>query len=301
MNPLSVTYETYRHPFRQPLVTSHGIWAVREGAIVTLRSSDGRTAQGEIAPLEWFGSETLAEAIAFCAGLNGQITREAIFAISDRLPCCQFAFETALMEFESFTNHDSLNNPPIAALLPAGKAAIDRWKNLYAEGSRTFKWKIGIASIDDEITLFDDLYRHLPAACKLRLDANAGLDLAQAKRWLDHLKDYSIDYLEQPLNIQSFKQMKTLSETYSTAIALDESISNLASLEHCYDQGWRGIYVIKPAIVGSPRRLRIFLQDRSIDAVFSSVFETAVGYRAGLRLGQELGGDRALGYGTQNW
>jgi o-succinylbenzoate synthase len=94
--------------------------------------------------------------------------------------------------------------------------------------------------------------------------------------------------------------MRTLGETYGTPIALDESIANLQSLQDCHDRGWEGIYVIKPAIVGSPRRLQDFLQCHALDVVFSSVFETEVGYAAGLRLAQNIGGWRALGYGTKD-
>jgi o-succinylbenzoate synthase len=302
MDKLSVTYETYHRPFRQPLQTSYGIWAARSGVIVALQSSDGRTGKGEIAPLEWFGSESLAAAIAFCAGLNGQITREAIFGISDCLPCCQFAFEMALMGLEIAPPlSKGAGGDQIAALLPTGKAAIDTWQSLYKSGSRTFKWKIGVQAIVDELALFQDLHQQLPTDCQLRLDANAGLDWSQAKQWLDCLEDYSIEYLEQPLDIQSFMQMQTLCKTYSTSIALDESISNLASLANCYHQGWRGIYVIKPAIVGSPKRLQEFIQRHPIDTVFSSVFETAIGYTAGLELGIALGSTRAFGYGTKDW
>ncbi len=96
MNRYRVEVKSYARPFRQPLHTSHGIWAVREGAIVTLTDSDGNVGRGEIATLEWFGTESLAAAIAFCAGLNGWITTAQIFGIPDRFPCCQFGFESAI-------------------------------------------------------------------------------------------------------------------------------------------------------------------------------------------------------------
>jgi o-succinylbenzoate synthase len=60
--------------------------------------------------------------------------------------------------------------------------------------------------------------------------------------------------------------------------------------------------VIKPAIVGSPSQLRQFCQENAIDAVFSSVFETAIGRQAGLQLAAELSyKNRAVGYGTTHW
>ncbi len=319
----------YARPFRQPLQTSHGIWAVREGAIVTLTDADGAIGQGEIATLEWFGTESLGEAIGFCAGLRGEITTEKIFGIPDRFPCCQFGFESALVDppFDKLTaspksplkrgtlNHghvppflrgargdrDAKRRPPIAALLPTGKTTIASWQSHYNRGHRTFKWKIGVAPIADEIQWFRELHQQLPPDAQLRLDANAGLSLDTAKRWLDEFEIRPIEYLEQPLGIAEFDAMQVLAEQYSTPLALDESIANLASLRDCHDRGWAGIYVIKPAIVGSPRKLEKFIQNHPIDRVFSSVFETEIGYMAGLQLADRLGCDRALGYGTNHW
>jgi o-succinylbenzoate synthase len=312
MSRYRVEVTPYARPFRQPLQTSHGVWSVREGAIVTLTDADGNVGQGEIATLEWFGTESLGAAIEFCAGLDGWITTEQIFGIPDRFPCCQFGFESAHVPplprgARGVT--DWKRSPPIAALLPTGQPAIDSWQSHYDRGHHTFKWKIGVSPIADEIQWFHELHRQLPPDAQLRLDANAGLSLDLAKRWLEEFAICPIEYLEQPLPVDQFAAMQTLGETYATPIALDESIANLQSLKDCHDRGWTGIYVIKPAIVGSPRRLQQFMQEHPIDVVFSSVFETEIGYAAGLRLAEQLGcdglrptgGHRALGYGTNHW
>ncbi len=317
----------YARPFRQPLPTSHGIWAVREGAIVTLTDEFGHVGQGEIAPLEWFGTESLGAAIDFCAGLEGWITAEQILEIPDCLPCCQFGFESALVDPpKSPLKRGTLNShippflrgargdrdfssPAIASLLPTGNPAMtsgrsktnDSWQPHDDRGHRTFKWKIGVAPIADEIQWFRQLHQQLPPDAQLRLDANTGLSLDAAKRWLDEFAIRPIEYLEQPLAVTEFDAMKVLAGQYSTPIALDESIANLQSLRDCHDRGWAGIYVIKPAIVGSPRKLEEFIQNHPIDRVFSSVFETEIGYAAGLQLADRLGCDRALGYGTKDW
>lgn len=309
-----VAIQLYARPFRQALNTSHGTWTVREGIIITLRSPDGQTGQGEIAPLTWFGSESLAAALQFCQSLQGDITLEQIFAIPDCLPCCQFAFETALA---SLLSHDRRRTqqatqerqgidavPPlqIAALLPTGQAAITQWQKLYTQGHRTFKWKIGVAPIADERNWFRQLHQQLPKNCKLRLDANAGLSLAESERWLNDFETYPIEYLEQPLSVHQFSAMQRLSSQYATLIALDESIAQLHQIQAYQQRGWTGIYIIKPAIAGSPQRLMKFLRQQKITAVFSSVFETEIGYAAALRLAQALQANaRAFGFGTSNW
>ena len=73
-------------------------------------------------------------------------------------------------------------------------------------------------------------------------------------------------------------------------------------MQACYEQGWRGIFVIKAAIAGSPSRLRQFLKTYQIDAVFSSVLETAIGRKAALKLAAELNHPhRAVGFGVEHW
>jgi O-succinylbenzoate synthase len=85
-------------------------------------------------------------------------------------------------------------------------------------------------------------------------------------------------------------------------IALDESVANLSDLQDWLTQGWSGVVVIKAAIIGSPRRLRQLCRQFQPDLVFSSVFETAVGRQAALRLAADLQQKpRALGFGVGSW
>jgi o-succinylbenzoate synthase len=286
-----VHIQPYCIPFRQPLRTAHGTWAHREGAWLTLTDCLGQHHQSEIAPLPNFGSETLEQALTWIASLKGHITSDQIFAIPDRLPCCQFAFETALLPClpEKLT---------IAALLPAGAAALDQWQTYYQRGHRTFKWKIGI--FPDELDILSLLLTQLPKDTKLRLDANASLTLEETVRWLDRTDRHpQIEYLEQPL--PDLETLLNVAPQFSTPLALDESIASLQQLQNAHNLGWRGIFVIKPAIVGSPRKLMAFCTTRQLDMVFSSVFETAVGRQQGINLAHHCQSTRPLGYGTADW
>jgi len=332
MQPLRFEFRPYRRPFRQPIKTSHGEWKVREGIILRLTDERERSSLGEIAPIPWFGSETLEQALEFCCQLSPLITQETIFAIPSVLPACQFGFESAWNWLETGSrerktqtsvqktadkrqpcspfpiSYYSTQNPKLlsplssSALLPAGIDALHSWKPLWEKGYRTFKWKIGTAAAQDEISMFEQLIESLPATAKLRLDANGGLSWDQAKQWLQACDRTPIEVLEQPLSPTQFDAMLKLSEHYSTPLALDESVATLDQLNTCYQRGWRGIFVIKPAIVGSPACLRSFCQETEIDTIFSSVFETALGQQAGLRLAAEImTRDRAVGFGINHW
>ena len=306
-------FRTYQRRFQPPLTTSHGSWEVRSGIIVCLTDELGRVGYGEIAPISWFGSETMAQALDFCHQLPPEITEETIFSIPADLPACQFGLESAWEEafsdqkLENDRTHQTLT---YSALLPPGKAALSAWQRLWQQGYRTFKWKIGVAPTPAELEIFHLLIQALPESAKLRLDANGGLSYADANLWLwtcEHLRANNespreVEFIEQPLPTEQFPQLLALSSYYSTPIALDESVATLNQLEACYQQGWQGIFVIKVAIAGSPRRLRQFCRSHKIDAVFSSVFETSIGRGAALKLAAELTNSRrSVGFGVQHW
>ena len=423
---------------------------MREGIILRLVDEAGNVGWGEIAPIPWFGSETIEQALEFCYQQPSKLSQMLIFSIPDMLPSCQFAFESAwegmrkqlIGNLKTPTHRDTTKQASLAtqnsslqaenltlrllhaslqsrsaelqprsldnqaqnsdvsaqssilrpqnsaisaqnshveaqssecrpqnsilrpqnsdveaqnsecrpqnsgaeaqssehqvqnshveaqsseyrpqnshhdqttvysALLPAGKPALCYWKPLWEQGFHTFKWKIGVYPIALELEFLHVLAQTLPKTATLRLDANGGLSIDDALRWLhtcdamtaDPNRFVKIEYIEQPLPPAQFQAMQHLSQHYRTSIALDESVATLYQLQTCYKNGWRGIVVIKPTIVGSPFRLRQFCQTHAIDAVFSSAFETAIGRQAGLTLAMELANpNRALGYGTTHW
>jgi O-succinylbenzoate synthase len=306
-------FRPYQRRFVRTLTTNHGTWDIREGIILRLTDESGRVGWGEIAPISWFGSETLEQALDFCRQLPREITDGIIFSIPDELPACQFGFESACgSEFFSMPNAPCPmpHAQSFSALLPAGEAALNQWETLWQQGYHTFKWKIGVYAIADELEIFESLIHTLADFSKLRLDANGGLTYEEANLWLrtcDNFKTNAelaveIEFIEQPLPVEQFQQMLELSLSYQTAIALDESVATLKQLAACHQQGWRGIFVIKPGIIGSPSRLRKFCHYHQIDTVFSSVFETAIGRLAALQLAAELSqNNRAVGFGIDHF
>jgi o-succinylbenzoate synthase len=334
-------HRLYQRLFRQPLQTSHGIWEVREGIIIRVTDEIGKVGCGEIAPLPWFGSETLGQALKFCQQLQGKISAEEIDIIPGEFPACQFGFESAVEDL-SRTENEETQRIAYSYLLPAGDAALEAWKKIvnqkqisrrggFSDHNRskqhdnyqnppsleevekvqkidrispmTFKWKIGVGTVEEEIDIFKRLARSLPKETRLRLDANGGLSVEDAKIWLEVAeKTEIVEFIEQPLSPQEFDRTLVLSNNYSTPIALDESVATLQQLADCYQKGWRGIYVIKAAIAGSPKRLHKLCRQYDLDAVFSSVFETQIGRKAVLRIAKELSHrDRAVGFGVNHW
>jgi o-succinylbenzoate synthase len=311
---MKIEFRCYQRRFNHPLQTHHGLWEVRSGIILRLHDPCGiceaarhQTSWGEIAPLEAFGSESFEQALQFCNALS-IFTPNTIAQIPLHLSATRFGFESAL---------ESLHSPierfykrPHSTLLPTGAAALDAWRSLYAQGARTFKWKIGVAALQQELENFEALITAFPDQVQLRLDANGGLTEAEAHHWLqkcDPLRvtrrdPYGVEFLEQPLPPDQFNAMLQLSRMYQTPIALDESVTSIEQLEQCYQLGWRGIFVVKAAIAGSPARLRAFCQNHAVDIVWSSVFETAIAqsYIQNVLI-PSIPSTRAIGFGVNHW
>jgi O-succinylbenzoate synthase len=303
------SFRYFSQKFTNPIITNHGLWEIRESVIIRLMNQENHVTWGEISPISWFGSETIEQALDFCRQLPKTITKEIIFTIPDHLPACQFAFESSndaggfRLYSRDFQWPDANLDLTYSGLLSAGKLALNQWNSLWEQGYKTFKWKIAVDDINRELEIFDLLISSLPNSAKLRLDANGGLSYQQAELWLKNCDQFlpKIEFIEQPLPADKFTEMRELSNLYSTPIALDESIANLQQLESCFQQGWVGIFVIKPGIVGSPSRLKEFCKKHQIDVVFSSVFETEIGRQAALQLAAELStNNRAVGFGINH-
>ncbi|MEL7085223.1 MAG: o-succinylbenzoate synthase [Cyanobacteria bacterium J06597_1] len=297
---------TFRRPFVRPLVTSHGEWLVREGAIVRL-SAQGRVGYGELAPIPWFGSESLAEALNCCASLEDCLTAERLAAIPDRFPATQFALESAWVDLglpesepTSAASPSLHSDWPVCGLLPTGEAALQEWSSLLERGYTTLKWKIGVEERATELAWFYQLAEALPSNVVLRLDANGGLDMAGAIDWLQACDRLSIEYLEQPLPPTEFDALLRLQSEFATPIALDESVATLRDLQRCIARGWNGLVVVKPAICGFPSRAQQFCKTHHLDVVVSSALETPVGQHAALTFAREIGSHRALGFGVDH-
>lgn len=304
-------FRPYRRSFKQPLHTHHGLWSVRQGIILQFTDAQGRIGWGEIAPVAAFGTESSEQALAFCQSLPPEITAETIAQIPPTLPACQFGLESAWEWLESGCDRDTLRDPspPLTCshLLPTGAAALTAWQFPYQQGSRTFKWKIGVAAIEAELQQFEQLVQSLPTGTRLRLDANGGLTPDAACQWLrrcDALcSPAEVEFLEQPLPPDQFELLLSLSRQFQTPIALDESVATFSQLEACYQQGWRGIFVIKAAIAGSPSRLRQFCQAHPLDIVWSSVFETSIAqhFITHYLIPTVPTSQRAVGFGVNQW
>jgi O-succinylbenzoate synthase len=317
---LLLQFRRYALPFRGPVRTAHGLWSVREGVIVRLESPDGRIGWGEAAPVPGFSPESAAQDEALLASLGRTIGADAWEGVRPLPACLRHALAAAAAELVATTGPSQTPHLPVAALLPAGRAALGVIAAKAEAGFRTFKWKVGVAAADEELGLFDDLCGRLPEGARLRLDANGAWDRRTAERWLDRCADRPVEFVEQPAfapgptdgeatRRKADDLLLGLAHDFPTPIALDESLAGDGDVERWLGAGWPGVFVLKPALHGDLTEALSHLARSGAAVVFSSALETAIGAREALRVAfaweddrsagpRKSGKPRALGFGV---
>jgi muconate cycloisomerase len=109
-----------------------------------------------------------------------------------------------------------------------------------AEGYDFFKLKIGVKPLAAEIAAAHAIRKALPAAT-LCADANCGLSLAAARRYLERTRDAGLAFVEQPLGADDLAGLKALARAAKTPIGMDETIKSLADIEAVKRAGAKGV------------------------------------------------------------
>jgi muconate cycloisomerase len=100
-----------------------------------------------------------------------------------------------------------------------------------AQGFGFFKLKIGTKAVDSEIASTLALRNGLGAATPLCADANCGLTLADACRYVEGVREAGLLFIEQPLAHADLNALARLTRISAIPIGADEGIHSLADIE----------------------------------------------------------------------
>lgn len=250
---------------------------MREGIVVKLIDEDGRIGFGEVAPIPWFPVESIEAAEAYLSGVGG-IWDDEKGNLAESLPCTSFALSSARHhQNKRGLAHEHLH---VSGLLPAGKDAVGRVEQLLSEGFTTFKWKIGVYERESEWRWAEQMFRLIHGHGVLRLDANGGLSEDDFHGWGRFLSEFPVEFVEQPLAVGLEKEAIEIGRNHSISVAFDESVCQLDSLERLSQSYPDAVFVIKPSQMGDVQDLLHWARKhRSIRRVYSSAFETDVGFK----------------------
>lgn len=269
----------YQLPFKETLNFKGHQLNHRAGLILQLQNEQGHYSYGEIAPLQGFSQETLAQAtqqIIHCLDNNIKQLHQR----SDLYPSVQFALDNALAE-TPITATDS-NEQSIPLLQGNAQQVIKHYLSL--NKPPLIKLKVARESAQQEARLFNQLTTLNPNL-KIRLDANQAWKIVQAEQFLKQIDTHKIDYIEEPTPCHN--DNVSLATQYAFSLALDESLQN----ENFSYQPHPCIkaLILKPTLIGSLTKIQSYLNianTQQLQVSISSSFESVIALTQLMHLAQ---------------
>ena len=193
---------------------------------------------------------------------------------------------------------------PVNATVPAVPAAEVPGVLARFAGCTTAKVKVAEAGqgLRDDLDRVAAVRDVLGVTGRIRIDANMGWDLDQAREALAALAAYDLEYAEQPC--PSVPELAALRRALArdgvdVPIAADESIRKSSDPMRVAREGAADLVIVKVAPLGGVAAALRIVAECGLPAVVSSALDTSVGMAAGVALAAALPTlDHACGLGT---
>lgn len=132
---------------------------------------------------------------------------------------------------------------------------------------------------------------------KLRVDANAVWDVETARRRIETMAPFDLEYVEQP--VATLEGMRTLRKEVDVPIAADELVRQLPDPLQIIEEEAADVVVVKVQPLGGVRRALDVAERVAVPVVVSSALESSVGIAAGVAAAAALADlPYACGLGT---
>lgn len=291
--------DPYELPLIQPLKIGQEVWHTRKGWVVHLfDSQNAKSYTGEVSPLPaaW-GNGTWEACNRFLDyNIGKSYSIEDWLSLLKALPVLQSAFFMALHNSDIPYAFPPKNRQ--SALLRAGDPLLhESISQKINEGYLTFKLKVQGGS-DALRRALDPLLEQLPLGGKIRLDPNQGLSVQELTSWLKFLENLPIEFIEEPLRSDD-KALFSIAKDTSIAFGLDEQVQSWENLLTLNNQGWPGVFIVRPPIFGDPlaflkydAKARSDLQKKF---VYASSFEAFQGVQWLLHFYYQFPNEHAIG------
>ena len=284
-----ITIEEYKKPFISKTFLGKNIFSHRKGWYIKIYS-DEFFGIGESAPIPGLSLENHIEAgyalegfIIALEKIDYDVSIEELLLLSDvhsyKAPSVKLAIQTAIFDLYSkydqksianYFNKNSLNKINLNAIYHGASKIKNKDTNI-------LKVKIQDGNIFKIRENLDNILNHFPSNIKLRLDFNGRLDLSRSIRLCKELKNYNIDYIEQPtLKLDDLYELRMIS---GIPIAVDELLTNYESLDNILQAGAADVLIIKPTLTGGVEDIKNIIETankENLRVILTSSFETNI-------------------------
>lgn len=181
---------------------------------------------------------------------------------------------------------------PVNATLPA--VGVERVSQVLSNYDSIHTIKVKVAEqgqdLNQDLARLTEVRRLYPQA-HVRIDANAGWSLEEAKKALETMAGFDLQYAEQP--VASIEDLALLREfirieNLGILIAADESVRKAEDPLAVARAGAADLIIIKAQPLGGVRKALQIVADAGLPAVVSSALDTSVGLRQGAALAAAL-------------
>ena len=250
-------------PLKKPMAMAGITIAHAHNILVRIESADGTVGWGEAASAPTMTGDTLGGLVAavrdhlapLLVGKDawtrpalGKMLRSALVANTG----AHSAVEMALFDLAGRAAGVSLidmiggaKRGQVAPMWllgnPTPQADIAEAHGKEREGFHFFKLKIGTKAIEKEIAATHELRAALGPNVPLCADANCGLNLADARRYVSETRDAGLMFVEQPLPPDRLDDLATLTKNSPVPIGADEAIHSIADLDQHARRGVGGV------------------------------------------------------------
>ena len=157
-------------------------------------------------------------------------------------------------------------------------------------------------SLGDDVARVAEVRAVLGTSGRVRVDANGGWSVRDARDALARLARHGLEYAEQPCaTVEELRELRVAlaRDGVEVLVAADESIRKAEDPLRVRDLGAADVVVVKVAPLGGVRAALEVVSACGLPAVVSSALDTSVGISAGVALAAALPAlDHACGLGT---
>ena len=228
--------------------------------------SDGGEGWGECTPLPGYSDSDLKAVTEYGQYLAKQwIGKIVDVCLNRRFPQIDGFLYSAL--YSALEEACGLISPiegaiPLVALVQEAKGESIREviSAVRQQGYRVFKMKVGFQSVEEDRKRIEIYQGELQADELLRIDANQGLALDDAYHLVEVCSPEKVEVFEQPYKIEMWEESAKLQQQSAVPIMLDESITDLASVQKTIDLQAAGAVKLKLMKQGGFSRLKEMVQ-----------------------------------------
>jgi muconate cycloisomerase len=188
-----------------------------------------------------------------------------------------------------------IQNPSLPLLAGLGSGTPDEDREAIEEhmeeGCKTFMIKMGALPISDEIVRMIAARNRFGNEITILVDANQGWELSEAMTFIDGIKDYRPDLLEQPVKRHDVDSLKRIRERTPYPVSADESLSTIHDGALLIRERAVDVFSVKVSKNGGldkSRQIAAVAQAFGLKILMNSMLEFGITQAASLQLGCTL-------------